>query len=426
MLIQKIAQGAGLPSGAHLQVADRCNHACVHCYQVQGRKGEMSLDEVKAVIDDLAASGVMLLNVSGGEATLRPDLLDILRHARSRGFALRLFTNAYTMTPELAAELRRIGLLGVDVSVYSDDPAQHDAVTMVPGSHARTVAGVRAMVAAGLRVHLKVPTTAGVPDAGPRVRRLADEIGGGLTVVTGLDITPMENGDLATRELAPDPDELVALGVLPTWAPGGAEASAEGPSPAQRELDEGLAEPTCGACREGVAVLANGDLRPCTDIVAPLGNLRDRSFRELYASDDTQLVRRLTWADIHGCRDCHLRPACDRCHASAASEGGDLLGPYPSGCRASVARYRGSAGGVRFLAPAEGCEAGRSPEKGPFRIVEPGVLQAIPDTLTAEDLRRRERFPWVKPSREYLEEQSYGQGSERQPRPRRRLPLLSA
>jgi radical SAM protein with 4Fe4S-binding SPASM domain len=426
MLIQKIAQGAGLPSGAHLQVADRCNHACLHCYQVQGRKGEMSLDEVKAVIDDLAASGVMLLNISGGEATLRPDLLDILRHARSRGFALRLFTNAYTMTPVLAAELRRIGLLGVDVSVYSDDPAQHDAVTMVPGSHERTIAGVRAMIEAGLRVHLKVPTTAGVPDAGPRVRRLAEQLGGGLTVVTGLDITPMENGDMVTRELAASPEELVSLGVLPVWAPEAGPGADESRALAQEELDSGLSEPTCGACREGVAVLANGDLRPCTDIVAPLGNLRDHSFRELYASDDTQLVRRLTWADIHGCRDCHLRPACDRCHASAASEGGDLLGPYPSGCRASVARYRGSVGEVRFLDPAEGCEPGRSPQKGPFRIVEPGVLQAIADYLTAEDLLRRERFPWVKPSRAYLEEQSYGQGSEKGTRPRRRLPVLSA
>ena len=49
----------------HLQVADRCNHACKHCYQVQGEKGELSLDELKAVIDDLASAGLMLLNVSG-------------------------------------------------------------------------------------------------------------------------------------------------------------------------------------------------------------------------------------------------------------------------------------------------------------------------------------------------------------------------
>ena len=97
-LLQRLANAAGVPSGVHLQIADRCNHSCQHCYQVQGRKGELSTDELKAILDDLAEAGIMLLNISGGEATLRPDLLELLRHARQRGFALRLFTNGYTMT----------------------------------------------------------------------------------------------------------------------------------------------------------------------------------------------------------------------------------------------------------------------------------------------------------------------------------------
>lgn len=410
-LIQRIASEAGIPSGVHLQVADRCNHACQHCYQVQGRKGEMSLDEIKAVLDDLAASGVMLLNISGGEATLRPDLLDILRYARSKGFALRLFTNGYTMTDELARELRRVGLLGVDVSVYSDDPAQHDEVTRVPGSHARTMAGVRSMLDAGLRVHLKVPTTAASLDAGPRVKRLAAELGHGVSVVTTFDITPTETGDMVSREMLAPPEALVAAGIMPGWRPEDEEDPAAS-----------LAHPTCGACRDGVAVLSNGDLRPCTDIVAPVGNLRDERFLDLYARPGPQLVRSLTWAQVHGCRDCALRGGCERCHAHAANESGDLLGPYASGCRSSVARYRGAVGEVTFLPPAPGCEPGRAPTMGPFRQVSPGVLQAIPDVLTAEDEQRRGEFPWVRPSREMLEQLSYGQDPP--PAKRRRLPLL--
>jgi len=410
-LLQRIAGAAGIPSGVHLQVADRCNHACQHCYQVQGRKGELSLDELKAVLDDLAASGVMLLNVSGGEATLRPDLLDILRYARSKGFAIRLFTNGYTMTPELASELRVIGLLGVDVSIYSDDAAQHDEVTRVPGSHARTLAGVRAMLDAGLRVHLKVPTTAASLDAGPRVKRLAAELGHGVSVVTTFDITPMETGDMASRQMLAAPEELVEAGVMPPWQPG------DDPSP-----QESLAHPTCGACRDGVAVLSNGDLRPCTDIVAPVGNLREERFLELYAKPGPQLVRSLTWAHVHGCRDCDLRGGCERCHAHAANESGDLLGPYASGCRSTLARYRGAVGDLTFLPPDEGCEPGRAATMGPFRVVEPGVLRPIADVLTEEDRQRRAEFPWVRPSREDLERLSYGQ----QPAPagRRRLPLL--
>lgn len=411
-LLQRIASAAGIPSGVHLQVADRCNHACLHCYQVQGRKGEMSLEEVKSVLDDLAASGVMLLNVSGGEATLRPDLLDILRHARARGFALRLFTNGYSMTPELARELRQIGLLGVDVSIYSDDPAQHDEVTQVPGSHARTLAGIRAMLAEGLRVHLKVPTTRASLDAGPRLKRLAAELGQGVSVVTTFDITPMETGDLASRDMLAPPEELVASGVMPPWKP------EDEPDPAST-----MDHPTCGACRDGVAVLSNGDLRPCTDIVAPTGNLLEASFLDLYKRPGPQLVRSLTWAHVHGCRDCDLRNGCERCHAHAANESGDLLGPYPSGCRSSLARYQGAVGALTFAPPADGCDPARSPSMGPFQILSPGVLRAIPDVLSEEDLRLRSQFSWIQPDRAWLERMSHGE--QPMEKPRRRLPLIS-
>jgi AdoMet-dependent heme synthase len=413
-LLQKLAQSAGIPSGAHLQIADRCNHACRHCYQVQGRKGEMSLDEIKAVLDDLAASGLMLLNISGGEATLRHDLLDVMRYARSKGFALRLFTNGYSMTAELAAALRELPVLGVDVSIYSDDPAQHDDITRVPGSHARTVAGVRLMVEAGLRVHLKVPATSIVPDAGARVRRLAASIDPALSVVTSYDITPMETGELATRALSPDPEEVVRIGAVKGWSPPADRAALD------EVLLEGLADPTCGACREGVAILSNGDVRPCTDIVAPIGNLRERRFLELYSSPGPQLVRSITWKDIHGCRDCEIRPACERCHASASHEDGDLLGPYAGGCATAVARYKGGVGEVSFLAPDDGCEPGRAATRGPFRIASPGVLQAVPDVVTAQDAQRRLDFPWLRPDRRFLEESSWGD----RPAARRSLPVV--
>src|SRR5436190_2116965 len=81
------------------------------------------------ILDDLQSAGVPIVDVSGGEATLRDDWLDVVRAARRRGFAVRLFTNGYTMTAAIATELKAIGVLGVDVSVYSDDPAQHDFIT---------------------------------------------------------------------------------------------------------------------------------------------------------------------------------------------------------------------------------------------------------------------------------------------------------
>ncbi len=412
-LLNEMIARAGVPSGVHLQVADRCNHACQHCYQIQGRKGEMSTAEIKALLDELAEAGVFLLNVSGGEATLRPDLVELLRYARGKGFALRLFTNGYTMTEALAREIRQIGVLSVEVSLYSDEPEGHDAVTRVPGSHARTLAGVRHLIAAGVRVHLKAPATALVPDVFARVRRLAGELGGGVSVITSSDITPMEDGDQSSRELAADPAELVARGAVRPWSP---------PDDLEAAMRETRAEASCGACRESVTVLSNGDLRPCTDIVAPLGNVRTKRFLDLYREPGAQMVRGLTWGDVHGCRDCHFLPGCERCHASASHQGGDLLGPYASGCAAMLARYEAGAGSLTVLEPDAACAPGRDPRLGPFHIVARGVVRPAPDVLGEVDEERRRAFEWVRPKRSFLEAMSYGNDPAASPA-RRRLPL---
>ncbi|MBP6835429.1 MAG: radical SAM protein, partial [Deltaproteobacteria bacterium] len=158
-LLRSLALAHGRPMGVHLQVADRCNHACHHCYQVQGEKGELTLEQLRSVIDGIADAGVFTLNVSGGEATLRPDLFDILRYARGKGFALRLYTNGFLIDEAYADELARIGLLEVHVSLYSSVAEEHDAVTRVPRSFERTVAAVTALRERGVRVVLKTPAT---------------------------------------------------------------------------------------------------------------------------------------------------------------------------------------------------------------------------------------------------------------------------
>ena len=130
--------GGGLPLMAHVILSDRCNHACLHCYQVHGQRGEMSTAEVVHAFDELATAGVLVLAISGGEISLRPDLVEILRAARERRFAITLQTNGYDWSDELVAEVARLGVWHVRVSIYSCVAHEHDAVTRVPGSFERT------------------------------------------------------------------------------------------------------------------------------------------------------------------------------------------------------------------------------------------------------------------------------------------------
>jgi radical SAM protein with 4Fe4S-binding SPASM domain len=384
-LLRAISAKRAVPTGVHLQVADRCNHACQHCYQIQGMKGELSLDDVRRVLDDLAAQGVLTVNVSGGEATLRHDLVDILAHARSRGFAVRLYTNAFLIDEAYAARLAAVGLYEVHVSVYSAAPSEHDAVTRVPGSFERTLAGIRAMRDRGMRVVVKSPATSLSTEGAPGVERLATSLG--CDFRASASITPMEDGSLSTLDVAASPEHLVATGLLRPWEP------REGPA---HERSGYLSAGSCGVGKTGVVVLPNGDVLPCTDTPVRLGNALDDGLAAVLRSDETELFRGLTWADVHGCRDCDLLPACHRCHATALHEGGDYLGPYRSACAHARARYEAAVGPVELLAPAPGCEAERDPRVGPFKIEAPGRLRPVADERSADDEARAARHPWLR------------------------------
>ena len=99
LAFHKKARGARLPINATIEVTHRCPLECAHCYNnlPVGDRGalgrELSTDEHKRILDELADAGGLWLLFTGGEIFARADFLDIYKHAKSRGFLITLFTN---------------------------------------------------------------------------------------------------------------------------------------------------------------------------------------------------------------------------------------------------------------------------------------------------------------------------------------------
>jgi len=260
LILSRIEQSSGRPLRAMIEVSDRCNEVCVHCYQEQGRKGELTTAELQKVIDELAELGVLVLTISGGEATLRKDLLQILAHARKRGFALRLFTNGLTMTAELAAELHRLAVHVVEISVYSHRAQVHDFVTGVPGSFDKTVAGIRHLVGAGVDVHMKTPTLSLNENDVAEYIEFANELGATFAFDPTM-LMPREGGDRAPEQFGRS--EAAHVRMLSDSRLGRGAHGVRPPRP--------LSSTLCGA-GENVHIEPNGELRPCTMLELPLGN----------------------------------------------------------------------------------------------------------------------------------------------------------
>lgn len=134
-----------------------CNLKCVHCYAGSENKkyeGELSTDEAKTMIDDLAAFGCPVLLFSGGEPTMRPDLLELMHYAKSRGMRVVISTNGTLITPERAEQFARVGLSYVGVSLDGLAPV-HDKFRGVEGSFDRALEGLRHARQAGIKVGLR-------------------------------------------------------------------------------------------------------------------------------------------------------------------------------------------------------------------------------------------------------------------------------
>lgn len=139
----------------------RCNLHCGHCYTDSFDReyaGELTTEEGLRLIDDLAAFGVPVILFSGGEPLIRPDLLDLIRHAQHRGIRAVISTNGTLITPEKAREMASINLSYVGVSI--DGPEKvHDKFRGKVGAFQEAIRGIRYCRDAGLRVGLRVTLT---------------------------------------------------------------------------------------------------------------------------------------------------------------------------------------------------------------------------------------------------------------------------
>lgn len=193
------ATNRGVPLSAHLDITWRCNERCVHCYLDHDDKGEMSTDEIKDLLRQLADTGTFFLSISGGEPLLRRDCFEILEYARALRFNVKLKTNAVMIGPKEAVRLRKLGIEQVQISLYSHRPEVHDAITKLPGSLRRTTDAIKHLKANNIKVSLtNVLMQFNQRDALP-VKKLAAELG--VNFVIDPTITPMLNGDRSVTKL---------------------------------------------------------------------------------------------------------------------------------------------------------------------------------------------------------------------------------
>jgi MoaA/NifB/PqqE/SkfB family radical SAM enzyme len=154
-----------------LRLTMACNERCPFCnVPVEDYPRPTPPDaEVDAELAAFVASGERTLTLSGGEPTLlRRRLLRVIAAARARGVPfVELQTNAVLVDADYAGALAEAGLTSAFVSLLSDDAALHDRLAGLAGAWPRCLAGIDALLDAGVRVTLNPVTAADTQDRLP-------------------------------------------------------------------------------------------------------------------------------------------------------------------------------------------------------------------------------------------------------------------
>ncbi len=135
----------------------RCNLKCVHCYahaKDRSFDNELTTQEGKSLIDDLAAFGVPVLLFSGGEPLVRKDLPELAAYAVEKGMRAVVSTNGTLITQETAQELKEIGLSYVGISLDGMEEI-NDRFRGVKGAFNDALEGIKNCQAAGIKVGLR-------------------------------------------------------------------------------------------------------------------------------------------------------------------------------------------------------------------------------------------------------------------------------
>ncbi len=135
----------------------RCNLKCVHCYAQaleEDGKDDISTEQAKTIINDLAAFGAPVMLFSGGEPLVRQDLVELAHHAVGKGMRAVISTNGTLITKEKARELKEVGLSYVGISLDGGQEV-HDKFRAVPGSFKKALQGIENCQVEGLKVGLR-------------------------------------------------------------------------------------------------------------------------------------------------------------------------------------------------------------------------------------------------------------------------------
>jgi radical SAM protein with 4Fe4S-binding SPASM domain len=310
-----------------VHITEQCNLRCRHCYQQERRPDDMSLSEITSVVDEISdmlkaweemhhLSFSSSFNVTGGEPFLRRDFFSILQKLKHNGFDTFVLSNGTLIDRDKAEALADLAVKGVQVSMEGPEKV-HDSIRGA-GSFSSSIRGIRNLLEAGVPVTLNTTLSKMNARCFTEVMDLASSLGVQRVGFSRL-VPTGRGGNMINTMLSPEVLKDLYNSIFSSDAGrlqivSGDPVASQLNRPAGKEAGTPFPSGGCAAGISGLTILPDGTVTPCRRLPVPIGNVKNDSLREIWATSDVlQGLRDKSryegkcgscsrWSDCRGCR----------------------------------------------------------------------------------------------------------------------------
>jgi radical SAM protein with 4Fe4S-binding SPASM domain len=332
----------GYPYHVVWEVTTRCNLNCIHCYasSVDSTQVELSTTESKQLLEQIATlEQFRMIVITGGEPLLRKDIFELMEYAGRLGFYIIFSTNGTLLTPDIAKDLARLGVVNFSISLDGYTRECHESIRRKSGCFQSAIDGINAAAQTG--VCLQVNFTAMQQNLAelPGLIDLAESLKADIIMVFQTIPPRQERGALELdaeeqmhliRTIAEKQKKTRAL-IMPVCTPEYWPWLVEH---RRISLGRSIQRKALSGCGAGIGfsyVRFDGEVWPCNFIPLSAGNVRREAFPDIWNNSPLLQEFRGQPRRLKGaCGECSYQSICGGCRGRAFAHTADPFAADPA------------------------------------------------------------------------------------------------
>ncbi len=353
-----------------IELTYNCSEKCIHCYNPGATRNntdnnnrsipdELDLKDYKRIIDEFYEQGLVRVCLSGGDPFAKPKIWEIIEYLYSKEIAFDVYTNGIQLNGQ-EQRLADLFPCSVGISLYSDQPLVHDAITRVPHSLEKSMEVVDRLAALSVPLSIKCCVMRNNIKSYRGVAKIADKYSATLQLECNI-FDSVDGDQCVSKFLRLNREEMMIVlrdKDIPQYV--GPEVKDYGAKtmPANRN--------TCAAGESGFCITPDGYLTLCVSFQSKIGNLKKESLVDILSSSKLNWWLSRKFTDYEDCGRYDYCNFCCLCPGLNFAAHGTPLKPCDCNCYFAKVRHE----------LAESLKAGLDPLNG--KCLE-DALDALPE-----------------------------------------------